>query len=398
MKTASGFGKALQNERGSALWMAAVLLACLSCALTGTQVAQWQNRKLMQYQNVASQADNVARAGIADAANWFRRQPNPPVVAFNPQQALGDTLRDGALVKEYSLNKATSLGHLWGRYELISSPSGSNREGVRDDTTLRVPGQTTNSGMSWRLESVGYTYLLIDPTKAFNTAPNRILATTRVASEIRLMTLTLPGNAAVYVNDVSLVTLQNGARIDGGVGDGLAYFDGPGKMPVACAGCISSLNDLGLSGGTVKDISPEAVFSASFDDLKVLADVSLRGGDPLPTPFPDLNLIYIDGDATFDATNPLRGSGVVIVRGNVTALSQSNTYFSGVLYVGGNATFTGAAALSGTTIVLGNLTLNGQNDVIDVDLRQPAVLSIARQTMARYRNYHSSTYQFTAVP
>lgn len=396
-------GKSLRSEKGSALWLVAVLLACMSFALTAAQVSQFQYRRAMHHQNVVSQADNVARAGLADALNWFRRQLIQPVNAFQPLAVSNDTIDESVgLVKEYSLNKNTSTGHLWARYELHKNPSGANRKGVEDTTAMRVPGHATGEGLAWTIESVGYTYLNVDSNLPFNQLPNRILATTRASMEIRTLTLMMPGgvSAAAFVSDADGVSLRNYASIQGGAAEGLAHFhQTAGYNPlVGPGGALSSTRDLSLMGLTSAEIEPEKVFGASMNEIKILADHSLPAGTPLPVPYPPLSIVYIDGDATFDGTNPLRGNGVLIINGNLDASQLSHTFFNGVIYVRGNANFRGATSISGTLFVGGTLTVDGAGDSAEINHFEPALIATSRQILQRYRTTQALQFNFSAHP
>jgi hypothetical protein len=101
----------------------------------------------------------------------------------------------------------------------------------------------------------------------------------------------------------------------------------------------------------------------------------------------DGSLVVLEGDAmsiAFDATRPLRGSGIVVVRGDVTLSPGSTSYYSGLLYVEGNLTMDAPASIRGAVIVTGSVTVQGVGDFADITY-DDKIIEELRKTLANYR-------------
>jgi hypothetical protein len=107
------------------------------------------------------------------------------------------------------------------------------------------------------------------------------------------------------------------------------------------------------------DGSVEAVFGVGLTDLKSMADVSTSDPDAFPTRIGDYTLNVFEGDITFDASHPLRGTGIVVVTGDCTISDGSNSFFSGLLHVGGDLTLRAPSYLRGTLVVGGDVDVRG---------------------------------------
>jgi hypothetical protein len=78
-----------------------------------------------------------------------------------------------------------------------------------------------------------------------------------------------------------------------------------------------------------------------------------------PSPIGQDTLHVVPGTITFDATRPLKGTGVVIVLGDCSIVAGSNSFFNGVLYVQGNLTIRGPVYLRGSVISTGGIDIAG---------------------------------------
>jgi len=169
----------IANRRGSALVIAVLLSLMVIFLMTvGSQMIVTSSRESKIQQNVLTEADNIARAGLVDGMSWFKRQTTQPVrsgvpptlyaypdAAFYPQYNADPTMRDTidqtiGLVKEFPI---TTDNTKWGRYELqrqtTDPSSGSvNAHAVHDITGDRVDGHYSGEGLvglSWAFLGAG---------------------------------------------------------------------------------------------------------------------------------------------------------------------------------------------------------------------------------------------------
>jgi len=359
-----------------------------------------------------AQAENVARAGLTEALAWFRNQPSQPVrssintvlypypdAAFNPLAVNGDTINQSiGIVREYQLVDGTWL---WGHYEVRRQQNpGSNPidpNAVHDITDRRIQGHQAGEGLYWYIQSDGYVYRLKNPGVAYNQAPNQVVGTSHVSTEIRRLGLTLPANCAVIVNSRNNVTLQTNGRIVGGTaGVGLGYYLGNSGSGLAQATGTPPLLDIPGVGVTTMTITSQIVFGDSPSSIKEMADITVSTVGALSASYPTMAVVYVDGNATFDGTHQLIGGGVLFVNGNLTISSGANTLFNGVIYVVGNATITGSQLISGCLVVQGSLTMNGIADVSEVDF-DSGILNAVRQQVGQYRENKSAYFNLSGI-
>ncbi|MDJ0974995.1 MAG: hypothetical protein QNJ98_11085 [Planctomycetota bacterium] len=373
-----------QAERGVLMvWAAFVMLLVAGLIVAGTQRQQALNRMTRVEHSVAGQARAVAVAGVVDAFAWFRRQTVQPVTAFTPALDLAATppvneTDDPAigLVREYEISPS-----LWGRYEVrltkVAEPytdangngyydegeaftdqDGNGQwDGMRETRDVSLERGLAGSGGVWLIESHGFLYRRQDLATPLGVSPNDRLATFRVASEIRRLTLTPPAAAALCADQGSSVTIGNRSRITGGTGSGVAFASASGSPSMASGSEVT-----GSPATTAQpsyDTSLEAVFGVSLTELRSMADVSTTSVEAIGSPIGDMTLNVIDGNATFDASNPLRGTGIVVVLGNCTIESGSNSFFGGLLWVGGNLTVRAPSYLRGVVVAQGTVDVRG---------------------------------------
>ncbi len=408
-------GRRDDGERGSLLvWAAFVMLVILGLVATGVQNEAAHDKFARTELASEGQARAVADAGVVDAFAWFRRQQVQPVTNFAPRRDLAavpavnetDDPTVG-LVREYEI-----LPSLWGRYEvrLTRAPEpfvdadGDGRHdagesftdtdgngswddagGTRDVSLERgLPGQ----GAVWLIESRG---LLFDRPRQdlpLGTPPNDVRASARVSSEVRRLTIIPPASAALCAAAGSSVSIGSRGRIRGGTNAaGIAYPQSSGT-PSLFAG--SEVTGTPASSPVPDYVGTlEAIFGVGEAELRSMADISTTDPEAVPSPLPSHALIVFEGDMTFDADRPLRGTGVVVVLGNCTVSAGSNSWFSGLLWVGGTLTVRAPCYLRGVLISEGSADVRGTGgDLAEIE-HDDGIISELLSLMGQYR--HSKT-------
>jgi formylmethanofuran dehydrogenase subunit C len=98
-------------------------------------------------------------------------------------------------------------------------------------------------------------------------------------------------------------------------------------------------------------------------------------------------LVVLEGESLsieFNALKPLRGSGIVVVRGDVQILPGSTSYFTGLLYVEGNLTMKAPSQVRGAVVVTGTISVSGVGDYAEVTYDDKIVEGL-RKSLANYR-------------
>jgi hypothetical protein len=114
-----------------------------------------------------------------------------------------------------------------------------------------------------------------------------------------------------------------------------------------------------------------------------MADIVVDDESQLPNPMPDMALVVIRGNATFNGVRPLHGSGILVVLGNLICNPQSNAYYSGVIWVGGNFNISPPVIINGSVVANGNAHLSGGSDVAEINY-DSAMLDQVRLQMGNY--------------
>lgn len=416
--------RVLAQRRGSALVLAIlVAMVILLISLAGGKLLETSSRETNINKNVLTEADNVARAGLVDAMAWFRRQNSGTAVKsgtsvthnyydkafyprYNADPAKSATIDETlGLVKEYRMSDD---GDKWARYEVLRQKDPFyyplDPHAVHDITAQRMVGHSAGEGLVWYLESAGYVFKKVDPAKAYNVPPNRVLAKVRASTEIRRIAITPPDTAAFMVGNggncssdpCKTVRIYNGGKITGGTAYGAWRRNGQPPL-VSGSGVITGSPQNTKSGST--DLTLVNVMEMTTDELKLLADYVVTDTSELPATLPSLSLIYVDGNAVFSSTRPLSGLGFLYVKGNLTIQAGSNSVFSGIVFVEGNSVVADPALITGTFIGIGGLTL-GRTSATDVaEIRyDESVLSIINQQICQYRENKSTLHVFIGVP
>ena len=238
-------------------------------------------------------------------------------------------------------------------------------------------------GTVWRLESRGTIYRRERADYALGRDPNVLLATVTVASEVSRLVLTPPAAAAICAPTTGSVTL--GARVrlraTGGLAIGVASTTGTLSQS-ASAEVYASTRYAAVPG---YDASVKRVFGVEWAELKSLADISSGRLAGTPDDIADGSLVVLERDVTYGADLPLRGSGVLVVKGNLLIAPNSKSYFSGVLYVMGDVTIYGPALIRGTIIATGRVNLQGSaGDYVELE-NEPATVTRILGSMSQYR-------------
>jgi hypothetical protein len=378
------------GERGLAL-VVAVFFAIIICGLvfSGTMALKTHRTKTETSYRLHGQAIQLARSGLYEALAWFRKQTSQPVVTFAPQRNTAATppILDTEDPDIGTVREVEIAGSIWGRYEVWkrwdTDPDPVRlawRNRVRaEDVSLQRGAATL--GTVWRVRSIGIIYLRKDASRPYHQAPNQVLARDLAETELRRLTLAPPGQAAICTSTPSGSSVNNRGKVSGTPGAGIFYRAAAGN-PTVAAGSVIGLPPLSSSG--TYNSTTKAVFGVTEDELRSLADDIVTTSASFPSPLPTASLLFAETNLTFDAARPLRGNGIVYVRGNVVLTAGSNSWFTGLLYATGTVTITAPCELSGTVVALGRVTVAGAMDIANVTFDE-AVLNKLRTESGQYR-------------
>lgn len=370
------------GERGAALivviFASTLILLLLLTALTVTRTSGVIVARQLASQG---QATSAASAGLTETLSWFVRQRQQPVVNFNPQVDTGGVCthipahsplafdsEDPAvgIVRSFEIN---STGRVWGRYEV-------RRPAVQDVSARRGKPQ---AGTIWQIESEGLVYVRNDPALAPDANPNWVLARRTMRVDIQRLGLQLPAPAAISALRGNNINVIRPSRIQGGAsGIGAAYPPSTGT-----AGGTGTISGSPPQSQTSNPFTIDYMFGVTLNELMAMADLVVDDETDLPDPLPDMSLIVVRGNATFNATRTFQGSGIVVVLGNLILNPRSNAFYSGVIWVGGNFVMTPPGTISGSVVVNGNAQIAGGSEVAEVNY-DPAILEQIRQQMGNY--------------
>lgn len=328
------------------------------------------------------QAANLAKAGLADATNWLRRQPRQPVEQFKPSRRDSEDPRIG-LVHEYCIAEG-----VWGRFEVWSDPAraasilGVN-PALADISHKR--GYETGSGQVWRLACVGYVYRLVDARVPFNRPPNQVLGQEILQTEVGRLRIRLPGQAA-------LCARAGGNVMIGGMGE---VHGGADAVGILCRrGRGGPSIDRGRIGGTSPFVtlapshyadSVRQVFGVTEPELFEMADHFFRDPKRVPVPACDGTLVCVHvPDLIFTRSRPLKGMGVLYVHGDLTIEAGSASEFRGLIYVDGNLTLRGPAELRGAVLVTRTALIQGSGGPAAI-YYDDNILEMVRRLVCTYR-------------
>lgn len=342
---------------------------------------------------VYSQATQFARSGLTEALGWYRRQPSQPVVDFEPEidlsaspQVLDTDEPDIGLVREFAISGST-----WGRYEVwkewAADPDATRlaRRQQYEATDVSDQRGLGSAGASWRIRSIGYLFVNNDPNVDYDVAPNRLIATRVIEGEILRLIISPPGQSALSVADGNSAHINTNGRIVGNGGSGIFFPSGSGTPTTGPASQNRVTGTPALASSGSYDDSYRAVFGVTFDELRAIADYYVTDMNDFPNPVPSNSIVIADmSSMTFDSAQPLLGTGLVVLRGNVSMISGNNSNFTGFLYVEGNLIQRAPSTISGAVVVTGNFNLQGVGDYATLNFDEGA-LNALRLEIGQYR-------------
>jgi hypothetical protein len=431
-------------RRGMALLNTMLLVAVFTILLVTSISTTQTSYTAARNTKSEAQAYHVARAGLVDAINWFKRQASQPVEKFRPSYnaavpTKGDTndpykldpgLAGGNLheddgggnddkphlgiVQEFEIDKVNGL---WGRYEigkitklendsqgklrtywvmeydgngdLVKKPiwdaKSKQWEGVQDVTAnYGLEGE----GLVWRIRSHGYVYKKSPAATAgthFYQYPNEVLSQIELETEIRRLQLK-DYNAAIQANTV--VNLNGGTKVKITAPGGAGIRLNPGGS-VSGSGSVSG-DDGAVRVGGYNALDFNQIFALpDAQSLASMADVNVTDLSQLPSAMSTMALTYIDppgtpGTAVFNVDRPLNGGGILVVDGNMRIEANSSSGFSGYIFVTGNFEMYSTNFIVGQVVVKGTTTVSSPSDTAMIDYNIGLVGEVRRQ-LGQYR-------------
>lgn len=461
------------------------MLATAVLVTVGTYLVRDARKVANEQTSAVAMAENAALSGLKDTISWFNRQQNQPVGAnppytappnpapifpvnittnagnlsvsycdeafypvYNTTQAVSTDTIDptgNALANEFSPDGANSVSAAvtdgsqsrWERYEVNRQlPGGSVTNAVHDASGERGYGHLDGQGLVWDIVSTGYYYMRRDfnktgsvtsPyywTKDFKTTPNKILATARMATEIRKISSNLPGgyNSGLFLPNPSKLNVTTNTYVSDDpqfaaskawvsptnfspVTSGSNEIQGPG-----CGACVSI---------TSASLQAFNVFGISVPDFASLGGQNLYRPTTATnlTSIPEMSIIYYDGDLTVDpagsnANQQLIGpngiqSGILVINGNFTMKSTAttpvtlNSYY-GLVYVTGSveldgSSISGALILGGTNSTGVTLKPVGSNQA-SISSNPDVINDLRTRKVTGYLEDVSARKKFLAIP
>ncbi len=355
-----------RSERGAALILVIFASTLILLLLMTVHVMTFTSgRTLVRQLQTQGQATNAASAGLTEGLSWFVHQKQQPVTSFDPKADTGGVCTHNPkhvpLIFE-SENPATGVvrsyeiagrGKVWGRYEV-------RRTAVEDISKRR--GKAV-AGAVWKLESEGIVYVRNDASKGPGEGSNFVLARRTMRVDIQRLAIQTPATAALAVPNASGINVIKPSRLQGGpAGNGAAYkpFTGSTKGNGTFSGNPAKTT-------TTLPFTIEGVFGVTQTELLAMADIVVDDESELPDPIPDMSLIVIRGNATFNPQKKLTGSGILVVLGNLFFNSQSDTFYNGLIYVGGNFSLAPPGIINGAVVGNGTAHLLGGSEVAEIN-------------------------------
>lgn len=394
------------------------------------------------------QAFNVARAGLVDAINWFKREPLQPVTKFRPAYNPTNPLRGATLdpssidpgnaggklhrsdsgggnndkphlgiVQEFPLDEAAGL---YARYEVgkvtryvkgapgqaarldVMERDGSGDwvqrtldqarsdewEGVEDVTGHYGLG---GEGLVWSIRSHGYVYKR-DPNAPAGTRfyqyPNEVLGDVELETEIYRLQVK-DHLAAIHGLRGDQMTFSGMPKVNIKATGGYAvmFNTGTGQPnPAATPATFTATYREYESAAPAHSLGwPEMFGVANGNVLASLSDVYVTDISQLPTTMSTMALTYIKGDAVFTAMRPLKGGGILAVDGNLTLGVDSASSFTGLIYVTGNYTQHSPSLVTGAVVARGTVNVTATGtEDCFIEYNQELLNEVRRQ-LGQYR-------------
>jgi hypothetical protein len=240
----------------------------------------------------------------------------------------------------------------------------------------------------------------MSPAVPFNVAPNKIISSSKVSTEIRRITKQIQQTCAVIVNNGNTVVFNTMARVRGNAG-AIGYRTGALTSAVVVAGSSATCVTAPLFPNLTANHSVSYVLGVSTNELRILADYVVNSVTDLPATIPDMSLIYINGNAVFgpSTSRNLSGSGLLFVNGNLTINTATLQHsYRGLIYVTGSATIQEGALIRGCMVAYGGLTLSnvGAMQPAEIDYDQ-GMMNMVDAQICRYREMKSTYRIFTGL-
>jgi len=375
-----GIPVGIRTDKGTILVWVMVAMTMLSglmfAGLTALQNTSTLVQSNMEYYG---QATSVAKAGLLDALGWFQRQTGQPVIAFTPQLNLGAVppINDTddptiGIVRDIEIDSSLNL---YGRYEVITST-------VQDVSAQRG---LIGNGTIWYIECIGYLYKRLDQYKAFSATPNYVLTSVKMATEIRRISMVLPAYAALCSHTPASTNINTKTVINGGTHYDIAYPSGAGAPTIAGGATVTGTPQApqAITSTLYYDTCTQ-VFGLSESDLQSIADFYVTAVNQLPNTIPDYTIVFFNGSATFDATHPLKGTGIFYITGDLTIAASSNSDYNGIIYCKGVYTQHGPSMMDGSIVTQGTVTIDSTTDVSEIDYDSKVLQQVQNYT-GQYR-------------
>lgn len=381
-------------EAGVALVLGVMFtIIAVGLVVSGTLSLRAHRSKTETSFRLHGQSMQFARAGLIEALGWYRKQTSQPVLTFNPRldtaatpPVLDTQDPDIGIVREFQIS-----GLIWGRYEVWkqwdTDPNPTRLAWRRQVQCTDISTRRGSSapGNVWLLRSVAYVFQRSDSAKAYNAAPNRVLGSSILETELRRMTLVPPGMAAVCCGTASGSAIRDRVNIQGAGGNAV-YYRRSGTSSITVSG--GAVTQGGVTRNTTTqtyDDSVTAVFGVTEDELRGLADDRITNQNDFPQPVPRQTLCFVDVPTlTLSSTRRLQGNAIVYVRGNVDFQTGNQSYFTGFLYVRGNLTMRESLEFNGTIVCTGVVDIRGVADWINITYDDAALNSL-RTEIGQYR-------------
>ena len=402
----------LSDKKGTALMMALYAMFIVSVmigigfSLLGSSMDIMKRQ--LQYRG---QAENIAKAGLVEAQSWLRRQTTQPVKTSDPSNPTSDDYGFDPIVdtsdpaNKINDSDEPSIGIVrtfqigeknitYGHYELrryssrkpYASTSAytwrdKNTESYCKDIS-EERGKAANSGTVWRMESRGYIYVQNDPNKPFYEAPNKLLQSVVLTTEFQRLGMNLPPGA-IHLNDDMNLSVANKGKIDGLNDPGVVWYGSNfGTLNTSAGGTVDGSPDEQVNSDS---LSEDNIFGVTKDQLKAMADYYVTSTNDLPNIRFNMTIIYIEDNAQFTSTRPLKGSGILFVDGNLTFSNNCGAYWSGMVYCTGNISMGDEANIMGTVVATGNsVNVHGTGEVAEITY-DGDILQAIQQKIGQYR-------------
>ena len=431
------------GERGVAMiWATLGTFLILGLVASGaSQLKSLQDATGVEFA-VEGQARQVAESGLVCALAWMRRQATQPVTVFAPKRDMtADPVVDETDDPTVGLVRSFEIAPgYWGRFTVRAGKAAepfvdANKNGIydagekvqdlngdkirspawgtRDVTTVR--GLTT-AGLVWHLESEGCVFRRSRADKALGEDVNIRIARSVLATEVRRLNVALPGSAGLIQSRADEVDVKKGTLISSTV-QAIGYRANTGSPKISAGASVTApvknaaLPLLTATGGymdgAVRRISVEEIFGVSMTTLRSMADVSSNTvrikknwkKQRLGTTIPDNSLVVYQGTVAkgnkivFDKKFPLRGTGIVVINGDVEFKRGSASNFNGILVVLGKLTVHGPAKFTGTVIATKKSHIHGKKNDVQI-IHDPSLVTRMLQELSRYRRF-KTTYEPT---